>query len=121
MVSERIKRLRIASGMTQEQLGEKLGVGKATVQKYESGQIQNLKTAHIRKLCELFKKRPHYFIFDDLEKYECETEKLNEKIETGYGAMLAATLRIGLRLNQKGRERLLDYAADLAEIEKYKK
>lgn len=121
MVSERIKRLRIAAGMTQEQLGEKLGVGKATVQKYESGQIQNLKTAHIKTLCRLFKKRPHYFIFDDLEKYEGETENLQEKIETCYGAMLSATLKIGFRLNEKGRARLLDYAADLSEIEKYKK
>lgn len=66
-VSERIKALRIAHGMTQEQLGDVLGVGKATVQKYESGQMQNLKSEHIRKLCYLFKKRPHYFIFDEIE------------------------------------------------------
>lgn len=121
MVHERIKRLRVASGMTQEELGAKLGVGKATVQKYESGQIQNLKTAHIKTLCRLFKKRPHFFIFDDLEKYEGETENLNESIEMHYGAMLTATLKIGFRLNEKGRARLLDYAADLAKIEEYKK
>lgn len=121
MVHERIKRLRVASGMTQEELGAKLGVGKATVQKYESGQIQNLKTAHIKTLCRLFKKRPHYFIFDDLEKYECESDNLHEKIESTYGAMLSATLKIGFRLNEKGRARLLDYAADLAKIEEYKK
>lgn len=121
MVSDRIKALRVAYGMTQEQLGEKLGVGKATVQKYESGQIQNLKTAHIKTLCQLFKKRPHYFIFDDLEKYEIENESLLEKIEASYGAMLAAVLKKGLKLNEKGRARLLDCAADLAEVEKYKK
>lgn len=121
MVHERIKRLRVASGMTQEELGAKLGVGKATVQKYESGQIQNLKTAHIKTLCRLFKKRPHYFIFDDLEKYECESDNLHEKIESTYGAMLSATLKIGFRLNEKGRARLLDYAYDLAKIEEYKK
>ena len=50
-VSDRIKRLRLERGLTQEELGDVLGVGKATVQKYESGQIQNLKAAHIRKLC----------------------------------------------------------------------
>lgn len=123
MVSDRIKRLRIAAGMTQEQLGEKLGVGKATVQKYESGQIQNLKTAHIKTLCRLFKKRPHYFIFDDIEgyRYEIENENLIEKIEAAYDAMLSAVIKKGIKLNQNGRERLLDYAADLAEIEKYKK
>ena len=121
MVSERIKKLRIASGMTQEQLGEILGVGKATVQKYESGQIQNLKTAHIRKLCRLFNKRPHYFIFDDLEKYEAESENIIEKIETAYCSTLARVLKKGLALNDEGRARLLQAAADLIEIDKYRK
>ena len=121
MVSDRIKNLRVASGMTQEQLGEVLGVGKATVQKYESGQIQNLKTAHIKKLCRLFGKKPHYFIFDDLEKYESESENLLAKVEAAYGRTLAQVLKNGLLLNKKGEARLLLCASDLAEIEKYKK
>lgn len=121
MVSERIKKLRIASGMTQEQLGEILGVGKATVQKYESGQIQNLKAAHIRKLCRLFKKRPHYFIFDDLEKYEAENDNLIEKIDAAYCGTLARVLKKGLSLNEEGKARLLQCASDLIEIDKYKK
>lgn len=121
MVSDRIKSLRVAAGMTQEQLGEILGVGKATVQKYESGQIQNLKSAHIRKLCRLFNKRPHYFIFDDLEKYENENENLIEKIEAAYCPTLARILKKGLSLNDDGRARLLQAAADLIEIDKYRK
>ena len=43
-----------------------LNVGKATIQKYECNQIQNLKTTHIRKLCALFDKTPNYFIFDEI-------------------------------------------------------
>lgn len=121
MVSERIKKLRLAYGLTQEQLGEILGVGKATVQKYESGQIQNLKTAHIKTLCRLFKKKPHYFIFDDLEKFETENENLLVKVEAAYGSTLARVLKKGLLLNKKGEARLLQCAADLAEIEKYQK
>lgn len=122
-VSERIKALRIAAGMTQEELGAVLGVGKATVQKYESGQIQNLKSEHIRKLCFLFKKRPHYFIFDNIENYERDADvtQLYDGIEILYGAVILDAFKMSLDLNDAGKSRLLDYIADLSEIEKYKK
>ena len=38
-----IKKLRQEKGLTQEELGTLLGLKKAAVQKYESGQVQNLK------------------------------------------------------------------------------
>ena len=41
-IGERIKRLRMEKNMTQEELGAILGVKKATIQKYESGEIRNL-------------------------------------------------------------------------------
>lgn len=121
MVSERIKKLRQAAGMTQGELGDILGVNKATVQKYESGQIQNLKTSHIKKLCATFKKRPHYFIFDNLEKYETENEMIFEKIENAHGETAATIFKKVLQLNGRGALRLLQYINELLEIEKYKK
>lgn len=121
MVSDRIKRLRVSKGLTQEQLGEILGVGKATVQKYESGQIQNLKTAHIKKLCELFAKKPHYFIFDDLEQYEKTDDRLIHDIEIKYGDTVAKIVLKSVSLNEKGHKRLLQLADDLSFLEKYKK
>lgn len=120
-VSERIKALRIAAGMTQEQLGDVLGVGKATVQKYESGQIQNLKTEHIRKLCLLFKKRPHYFIFEEIETNNVDVNKLYDGIEILFGSATLDAFKKSLDLNDAGKARLLEYIADLSEIEKYKK
>lgn len=120
-VSERIKALRIAAGMTQEELGAVLGVGKATVQKYESGQIQNLKSEHIRKLCYLFRKRPHYFIFDEIERDEIDEQKLFDGIEMLFGVPTLDAFKKSLDLNDAGKSRLLDYIADLSEIEKYKK
>ena len=41
-VGEKIKRYRLEKGMTQEELGKELGVGRAAVQKYGSNQVQNL-------------------------------------------------------------------------------
>lgn len=121
MVSDRIKDLRLGAGMTQSELGEILGVGKATVQKYESGQIQNLKTTHIRKLCKLFNKRPHYFIFDNLEQYENENDVIYEKIEIMFGTPTAEAFKKCLDLNAAGRDRLIEYINELCQIEKYRK
>lgn len=122
-VSDRIRRLRLEKGMTLEELGAVLGVGKATVQKYESGQIQNLKAAHIRKLCYLFKKRPHYFIFDseDVNPSEVDVQNLLDGIGFLFGEATLDAFRRSLALNDAGKARLLEYIADLSEIEKYKK
>lgn len=122
-VSDRIKRLRLAHDLTQEELGAVLGVGKATVQKYESGQIQNLKAAHIRKLCYLFKKRPHYFIFDeaDVIPSEVDVQNLLDGVGFLFGEATLNAFKRSLGLNEAGKARLLEYIADLSEIEKYKK
>lgn len=57
-----IRRLRNEKGMTQEELGELLGVKKAAVQKWESGRVKNLKRDTIKKLAEFFGVSPALFI-----------------------------------------------------------
>lgn len=80
MIGERIKRLRIEKGLTQEELGKILCVKKATVQKYESGQIRNFKSDTIRTLSDLFGLPPAYFIYNEIPSYgENAAEKLLEQ------------------------------------------
>lgn len=66
-VGEYIKKLRIKSGYSQEQLGNLLGVQRAAVQKWECGRVQNLKRETIKKLAEIFDVSPSTFI--DTENY----------------------------------------------------
>ena len=47
---ERIKQLRMANGLTLEQVGDAVGVGKSTVRKWETGQIANMRRDKIAKL-----------------------------------------------------------------------
>ena len=47
---EKIKQLRIALGMSQEELGKIVGVKKAAIYKYENGLVVNLKRSTIEKL-----------------------------------------------------------------------
>ena len=49
-IGKRIKELRLAKGMTLEELGNKVGVGKSTVRKWETGIIENMRRDKIIKV-----------------------------------------------------------------------
>lgn len=42
-MGERIKRLRLKRGMTQEELGKAVGLQRAAINKYEKGIVENIK------------------------------------------------------------------------------
>ena len=120
-VGEKIKMLRKERGLTQEELGQLLGVKKAAVQKYESGQVQNLKQNTIKKLCEIFNTYPSYFIIDsfslDLEQKLVEELHIINFIEQKYGNDVINILEIIVSLDDKNKAKVLDYAGDLAFIQ----
>ena len=58
-----IKFARQQKGLTQNELGELLGVGKSTIQKYEGGSVTNLKLDTIRKLCHSLDLLPFMLIY----------------------------------------------------------
>lgn len=53
-IGERIKKLRLEHGMTQEELGEKIGAIKQTVHKYENGTITNIPIDRIEAIAKVF-------------------------------------------------------------------
>ena len=63
-----IKELRQKKSMTQEELGQHVGVQRAAVQKWESGKTQNLKRTTISKLALLFEVSPATFIDEDSDE-----------------------------------------------------
>lgn len=67
-MAERIKELRLAAGLTQEELGDKLGLQKSAIAKYENGRVENIKRSIIQAMADLFGVRPSYILgFDDEE------------------------------------------------------
>ena len=66
MVSEdmakRIKELRLERGLTLEQVGQVVGVGKSTVRKWETGMIANMKRDKIAKLAKALGTTPAYLM-----------------------------------------------------------
>ena len=61
-MNEKIKRLRNERGLTLEQVGDMVGVGKSTVRKWESGQIANMRRDKIAKLASALCTTPAYLM-----------------------------------------------------------
>ena len=51
-MGDRIKRLRLERGLTLQDVGDAVGVGKSTVRKWETGMIANMKRDKIAKLAD---------------------------------------------------------------------
>lgn len=124
-VGQKIKQLRIGKGLTQEELGDLLGVKKAAIQKYESGQVQNLKSETIKKLCKIFDKYPSHFIFDDfdtnLEKQLRKEAETIEFIRKQYGQEVFHILEIVLELDGEHLKKVCSYCEDISIIQSVKK
>lgn len=67
IIGEKIKRLRKEKGWTQEQLGELVGVKKAAINKYEVGNVKNLKRSTIAGLAKAFGVSPVWLMDDDAD------------------------------------------------------
>ena len=116
-----IKKLRTERGMTQGELGELLGVQKAAVQKWESGQVQNLKHATIKRLCEVFEKNPTVFIFTENEmmcneRIRREVSMLEEMQKT-YGKEVIELISVFIELDEAHRAKVMDYMYDQSVIQ----
>lgn len=100
-LNENIKEMRHKKHLTLLEVAEYLGVKEATVQRYESGNIKNLKHETICKLAELFDCDPMYLM--------------------GWGGnnpgtdQAAELLRVFNSMNLKGQTLLLSHAYELEE------
>lgn len=61
----RIKELRVNLGLTQEELGEMVGVKKAAINKYESGLVRNIKRDMQEKLAKALNTDPAALFYPD--------------------------------------------------------
>ena len=111
-VGDYIKQLRTEKGLTQEQLGNLLGVKRAAINKWESGIVQNLKRTTIKKLAEIFEVCPAFFIDDYPDDKTCPVPaELSSREEA-----LVANYR---QLNAEGKDKTDEYVEDLIKTGKY--
>lgn len=66
-IGEFINKRRSALGLTLDDIGEAVGVGKSTVKKWETGFISNMKRDKIDSLAKILKVSPSVFIQEDID------------------------------------------------------
>lgn len=61
-MADRIRNRRIESGLTQEELAERLGLQKSAIAKYENGRVENIKRSVIQKMAGVLDCSPCYLM-----------------------------------------------------------
>ena len=61
-IGDKIRMLRTQQGLTLEEVGQRVGVGKSTVRKWESGQIANMRRDKIALLAQALGVTPAYLM-----------------------------------------------------------
>lgn len=112
-LQDRIKNRRNSLGLTLLDVADMLGVKEATVQRYESGEIKNVKHETVVKLATILKCSPQYLMGWSDEIVEINSSSLTltpneDKLISNYR-----------RLNNSGKEKLLEYSEDLIGNAKY--
>ncbi len=64
-INEMIKKRRLDLGLTLEEVAEHVGVGKGTVQKWETGSIKNMRRDKMALLAEVLKIPPTFLLFGE--------------------------------------------------------
>jgi transcriptional regulator with XRE-family HTH domain len=101
---ERIRNLRIAKGLSQEELGLRVGVQKAAIYKYENGLVVNLKRSMIAKLAEALNVQPSYLL--DFKEEEADEKKTVPENEDGLSPLDAQLMDL-LRFLTDDQKKLL--------------
>lgn len=116
---ERIKRLRTELGMSQEELGKKIGVQNAAVYKYEKGLVVNLKRTTIAALANALNTSPAYLMV--LTDDPTPDPIIGEVIVSDTDPQIDELTGICAGMTADGIQRVIEYANDLSENPKYQK
>lgn len=80
-MGQKIYNLRIQKGLTLEELGNMVGVGKSTVRKWENGMIANMKRDKILKVSEVLDTTPAYLMGWKEDPIQRESPKIMQYYE----------------------------------------
>jgi transcriptional regulator with XRE-family HTH domain len=118
IIGERIKYLRTLADMSQEELGNRVGVQRAAINKYEKGSVTNIPIATIEKIANIFNVSPTYIVgWDSLEINPLSAEvKVLQGVKHFYGKDTVEIIEIYSQLNPAGRKRVIQYLDEVSLI-----
>lgn len=114
----RIKELRQLAGFSQEELGRRVGVQRAAINKYEKGTVENIPLKTIEKIAVVFDVSPTYIVGwngDESNPLSAEAKVL-QGVKKFYGKDAVELLEDFITLSSKGKKRVLEYTIDMRMI-----
>ena len=107
-IGDKIRLHRKALGLTQTELGEKLGVKTNAVSKWECGRVDDIPTSKIKAMAKLFDVQPSYLI-DEKQPAPTNEDELNAEDKR--------LLTMIHNLSPENRERIVEIIKALAGLE----
>lgn len=107
-IGDKIRLHRKALGLTQTELGEKLGVKTNAVSKWECGRVDDIPTSKIKAMAKLFDVQPSYLI-DEKQPAPKDEDELNAEDKR--------LLTMIHNLSPENRERIVAIIEALAGLE----
>ena len=114
----RIKELRTLAGMSQEELGKRVGVQRAAINKYEVGSVTNIPLATIEKMAKVFDVSPTYIVgWNETASNPLSAEvKVLKGVQTFYGKEAVDLLEAYATMSKKGQDKVFQYILDMREL-----
>lgn len=111
-VGKRIKERRKQLGMSAEELADRVGVSPATIYRYESGYIENVRASKLSPIAKALRTDEAFLMGwnEDVDSFQKDIQiTLSEsRLLTNYR-----------QLNEEGQEKLLEYSEDLVASGRY--
>lgn len=121
-IGQRILELRKLSGLSQEELGNRVGVQRAAVNKYEKGTVTNIPIQTLEKMAVVFDVSPSYLVGWDTpggNDLAMET-KIVQGVDHFFGKDALEVLETFTELNQVGKKKVVEYVQDMIRISRYR-
>jgi transcriptional regulator with XRE-family HTH domain len=116
-IGERIKSLRLLADMSQEELGNRVGVQRAAINKYEKGIVTNIPISTIEKMADLFDVSPTYIVgWGDSGNPLAIEVKVLQGVKQFYGGDCVDLIEEYISLNQQGKKRVHQYVQDISRV-----
>lgn len=114
----RIKELRTLAEMSQEELGRRVGVQRAAINKYEKGTVENIPIHTIEKIAQVFDVSPTYIVgwSGDCGNPLAMEVKIIQGVKHFFGSDSVDVLETYTTLNEVGKQRVRQYLDDMYHI-----
>lgn len=115
---ERIKELRKIANLSQEELGRRVGLQRAAINKYERGMVTNIPLTVIEKLAQVLDVSPTYIVgWCDASSNPLSTEvKILQGVKQFYGDDVIDLMESYTELSPMGKRRVQAYVEDMWKI-----